>query len=73
MFAAGPKGSSLIYGHSDERKIHGLEKKVDKLENEVTVLETAIADLAKRLLVVEQKSGMKYRKVKMGKSYCKFH
>lgn len=53
-------GSGLTdHGHRpDEQKIHSLEKKVFKLENEVTVLETAMADLAKRLLAVEQKSGM---------------
>ena len=43
----------------DDEKVRKLEKRVSKLESEVTVLETAMADLAKRLLVVEQKSGLK--------------
>jgi len=55
----GPKGSSYAYGSQDDEKVSKLEKKVSKLESEVTVLETAMADLAKRLLVVEQKSGLK--------------
>ena len=60
MSSSSFSGSGLTdHGHRpDEQKIHSLEKKVFKLENEVTVLETAMADLAKRLLVVEQKSGM---------------
>lgn len=55
---SGPKGSSYVYGNHDDEKVRNLEKKVSKLESEVTVLETAMADLAKRLLVVEQKSGL---------------
>ncbi|KAJ7373520.1 hypothetical protein OS493_011120 [Desmophyllum pertusum] len=54
----GPKGSSYVYGSHGDEKVHSLEKKVFKLENEVTVLETAMANLAKRLLVVEQKSDL---------------
>ena len=56
---SGPKGSSFASGSEDDDKVRKLEKKVFKLENEVTVLETALADLAKRLLVVEQKPGLK--------------
>lgn len=55
----GPKGSSFVYANQDDEKVRKLEKKVFKLESEVTVLETALADLAKRLLVVEQKPGLK--------------
>ena len=55
----GPKGSSFVSGSQDDDKVRKLEKKVFKLESEVTVLETALADLAKRLLVVEQKPGLK--------------
>lgn len=60
---SGPKGSSYVYGSHGDEKVHSLEKKVFKLENEVTVLETAMANLAKRLLVVEQKSGLKNRMI----------
>ncbi|XP_022784961.1 uncharacterized protein LOC111325423 [Stylophora pistillata] len=52
----GPRGSSYVYGIHNDDKVHNLEKKVSKLESEVIVLETAMADLAKRLLVVEQNS-----------------
>lgn len=55
---SGPRGSSYVYGIHNDDKVHNLEKKVSRLESEVTVLETAMADLAKRLLVVEQKSGV---------------
>jgi len=55
----GPKGSNFAYASDDDKKVRKLEKKVFKLESEVTVLETAMADLAKRLLVLEQKPGSK--------------
>lgn len=61
LYLSGPKGSSYVYENHDDEKVRRLEKKVSKLESEVTVLETAMADLAKRLLVVEQKSGLTKR------------
>ena len=59
----GPKGPSLISVHSDNRRIHGLEKKVVRLEDKVTVLETAMAGLARRILDVEQSTGLNHRRV----------
>ena len=56
----GPKGPSLISVNSDNRRIHGLEKKVVRLEDKVTVLETAMAGLARRILDVEQNTGLNY-------------
>lgn len=56
----GPKGPSLISVHSDNTRIHGLEKKVVRLEDKVTVLETAMAGLARRILDVEQNTGLNY-------------
>lgn len=38
-----------------------MEKKVVRLEDKVTILETAMAGLARRILDVEQNTGLNYR------------
>ena len=51
----------MRYTNSDDKNtqtFHNLKKSIVKLQNEVIVLETAMADVAKRLGIVERKTGL---------------
>ncbi|XP_074638006.1 uncharacterized protein LOC141896617 isoform X4 [Acropora palmata] len=53
------KSSIMRYTNSDDKNtqtFHNLKKSIVKLQNEVIVLETAMADVAKRLGIVERKT-----------------